>query len=1181
MSSVSQAEVQQFDAIAQLALNPPPQGSSAELAQQHASATATIKAFQSSPDAWKKALVLLQASASTFTPFVCLQVCHAAHARRFHRTRTLSRRCLAWSAQTIEGFANSQAYRSAPAATRAPLGRQFLDTMVSILASVGHNTARRAAVRSILRKAAAVLALLLRLNFLDAWRSGVQDCIAAVRSPDVCDFVITALQNLSEDLVVRSTGAEKAHSDAVKDALRDDAGGLPAMAQFCLSALTTYASEAPYTAHNVLRLLAELVDWADITLVVNASLLPHLQSLLTVSTAELRQAAVGVYAAAVNKGKPHAAHVEVINSLGVIGALSSLALGDAADPDEADFNQEVAALITSIGKELLRAGDSPSVLSTPALAAVTAEQLSALLALALRIFSQPLYGYGTAYALMPLWDAVMAFWRASAGGAGVPKKHGSSDGTGSCAGQPAGVALGSVLEQALLQLVQRCRYPDGFEPLDDSLEEEGEALISLRHVARGLLVEVTKVSPKITLTLLLKVAGASPPPPGSPDTESPSAGNAGVLTQLSALAPGERELILWLAWLWGEGAMGAGQGVQRTEPLPWLLTCLFHGALGGLADVPSQLAFLDFAVRYYWVLCSPQRSGTLLPAVLGVALGEGGVASPSQAVRRRGAFVAGRLTKLVAKEGGQAVLAPHVQALVRTALPHTKFTYAPPGTGGKAVGGITTGTSLEPADQGHLFELIGHILAQQWMPAEQAAADAVAVISPLLADANRGSVLAQQAMASVQGAAAHAAAGAVPSDEEADGGTGVGLWLGHSLACIGHVLKGFDSPVPALNSTLDATLTLAWQVPTLLPTHVALRAKAIFLTRRMIPLLGDALLQVLPRGLGVFLDTNRGAALVDVLGLVKRCLDAYRERFVPLLAQVFPGLVQRVWLAVTPAVDAARAHNQLQAAKAAGSAAASERVVRSEAAQEGSRLFSSYLGLLGRMAALRFGADAMWGAVQGAQPSAPATLKEILDGTTSVALSTFSDPKAASAAVHLYADLVCAWLPQHALAASRETAKDATPKKKPLLLADDSSDAGSDHPGSSAGSAAPLSPDHMSVFISVLRDVWVPLSLRVFLRTELPLTDSGMAGLAVDVAAFHMKCADHLGLSNTDPSAGAAGVSFCQLLAGTTLPGLGVPSGLASEYAQHLHAATVSKETAPHRALGDVLLRLAGALRGQ
>lgn len=1098
--------------------------------------------------------------------------------------------------QTVEEYASSNNFLVQSASARGALGPAVLRLALQFLDKLD-TPAKRAGARVATRKFGTVLALCIKAGVLDGWPSAVADLVSSATSADAVDLACRTLLVLDEEIAathLTRPGDEKPLNDRVKDALRDSPQGMPLIARFLLEAVSTHGRSSPFTAVRALEVLAAYVHWGDLSIVVNSSMMQLLRQLLTIPQAELRTAAVQVLAAAVDKGKPPQEQVHALAAMDIVGSLSSLALGNGADDmEEADFNEAVAGLLCSAGRKLLEAGDSAAVLGTPQLKASCAAQLQGALALALKLFETAAFGNACAVALVDFWDAVIAFWRSSCRGEPVPKRHGSGEGKAGCNGLPAGVALGEWVERLLPVAGTRSRYPDDFDPLDMDMDEEGEALVKLRHSAKGLLTAVTAVQPSVTLSLLMRMVGGTPPAApagGSPSKETaaalsrPEAGAPGHMLQLSQLPAGDAQLVLWMMWLWGEGVAKGASTVIRAPPVPWILTCLHEGALagGGHPAAAVQLAYLDLATRYSWVLFTQGRAGTLLPRVLGHILGRGGLASEHPSVRALSTHTALRIVRSLAKEGGQGALAPLVDDIICMLAPYLKFAYRPPG-GGMA-GGVNTAVNLGCTDQQLLFELIGVLLAQPWVPTAAAASAVVQVITPLLDDAAKGQQLAQGAVSQLAqgGHAAGGAGGPLMTDDEADGGTGVGAWMEHCMGCIGRALKGFSAPLPGLEGVLDRSLTLAWGAPRLLPDHLGLRGKAVFLTRRMIPLLGKQLLAVLPQGLAVLLDCRRAAALADGAVLLQRCLEAYGDDFLPLLRSTLPSFVAHTWAAMQPALKTA------EASAAADAAGSSQRIVRSDAAAEGVSLYTAYLTLLRRMATLKFGLDALWAADGGGQGSHNdmSTVRDILSTTSTVALTTLQDPTTARTAVGFFKEAVCAWLPQHQFAAARCQGGAGGGTKKPLLLdMQDSGDASSVGGDSSAGAppdrdATPLNDELRGELVRILRDQWLPLSVRVLLRPDWPLGDGAVMALAGDVAAFHMECADRLGLSSSDPAAGAAGVALCQLLASSTLPALGVSSDLASAYSQRVYEGAQSSEPTAHKEVGKALLQVVTLLRG-
>lgn len=83
MAAVGGVNLAEFQAAAQLALNPPPAGAAAEVVQRYGAGVAAVNTFKAAPDAWRSALAIFPAVTSVHARFICLQVRALGEARHW------------------------------------------------------------------------------------------------------------------------------------------------------------------------------------------------------------------------------------------------------------------------------------------------------------------------------------------------------------------------------------------------------------------------------------------------------------------------------------------------------------------------------------------------------------------------------------------------------------------------------------------------------------------------------------------------------------------------------------------------------------------------------------------------------------------------------------------------------------------------------------------------------------------------------------------------------------------------------------------------------------------------------------------------------------------------------------------------------------------------------------------
>eukprot|EP00050_Salpingoeca_kvevrii_P015334 m.45804 g.45804 ORF g.45804 m.45804 type:complete len:947 (-) comp6265_c0_seq1:239-3079(-) len=205
---------------------------------------------------------------------------------------------------------------------------------------------------SIRNKVAQCLALVFIEQFPKQWPSFFTDIIALFEhGKNVMDMflrVLTAIDEIVVDRDFTRTAEEQERNTWIKDTMRELA--VPDIVTACMGILTACSDTEPQLASECLCVLSAYIDWIDINLIVNDTLLQALYHSL--HNATLREAACDVFVALVLKGMDPQSKLSLIESLRVIEILQSAA-GLCVEDELNEFAAKLAKLTNTVGSVLI------------------------------------------------------------------------------------------------------------------------------------------------------------------------------------------------------------------------------------------------------------------------------------------------------------------------------------------------------------------------------------------------------------------------------------------------------------------------------------------------------------------------------------------------------------------------------------------------------------------------------------------------------------------------------------------------------------------------------------------------------------------------------------------------------------------------------------------------------------
>ncbi|KAG5178377.1 armadillo-type protein [Tribonema minus] len=697
----------------------------------------------------------------------------------------------------------------------------------------------------IVTKVGVVLALLLRADFPERWPHAFTQLAALLpRGPAHVGLFLRFLGAVDEDVVrfnAQRSPEEVERNTLVKDAMRGT--GVPAdVARVVFTTVTTYRADLPELAAFALESLSKLIGWIDIALVVNDKMLQLLYDCLERADGgpELAQAAAACLEEVVLKGiADNAEKLRVLQSLRLVSVLNQL-----PTPADEDVAAKVSQLVSSLIEQLLiltdRAEGTPQAAPAAALLSDAMPLLWAYMAHPDVTVAQN--AVEAANHLVSTLKRQQLRATAAAAAAG-----GAAAGASAAAAAAAAPGAFNAMDHAprLLSVVYaRMQFPADFE-FDAEDEEDGEEE-ALRGALRKVLVNTCRAAPELVLRFACEALSALPSP-------------------LSALPWPAAEAALRLLYHFSEGCASAAaaanaQALLHEGAFPQMVAALHRSDIARHPHPQVLILYFDIAVRYVKVL----RGGgaELTPLVLEALCSERGLSNASRLVRARAAYNLSRLVKALAGD-----MVPYVEAVV-------------PAVAALLRSGASQGL-LSDESVLNLYETLGCLVGMPAVPAERRVAYLEGVLAPLLARVH-------EALAQPQ---------AIAQDPEAAGAA-----LAFCLAGLANVSKGFTKPLPEAVAPFTQELEAAAAVLLALPDHPGVRARAIFLVHRMVPVLGEGMLPRVGPACAALVARCTGADLEEIVQLLNQFCVAFGPKAFAFMDAMLLPLIRKIYDLMPPPV---------------------------------------------------------------------------------------------------------------------------------------------------------------------------------------------------------------------------------------------------------------------------------------
>jgi Exportin-T len=324
--------------------------------------------------------------------------------------------------------------------------------------------------------------------------------------------------------------------------------------------------------------------------------------------------------------------------------------------------------------------------------------------------------------------------------------------------------------------------------------------------------------------------------------------------------------------------MPGAAALLQTGTFPQMVVALHRSDISQHSHPHVLMLYYDITVRYVKIL---KQHRELIPCIMEAMCGRRGLSNPHRPLRARACYNLSRLVKALGSE-----MVSFVDAVVPTVAELLQA-------------GATQGELSEESIL-NLYETLGCLIGMQGVPPERRAVYLEGVLRPLL---NRvHAMLAQTA--------------AIAADPDAAGEA-----LAFCLAGLANVSKGFSKAVPDLSALHSQELDASVACVLALPAHLAVRAKAIMLMHRMVPLLGETMLQQCGTAVMALITQCKGVDMEEVVTLLNQFALAFSAAAAPLIDVVLLPLIRTIYELLPPAVPAATG-SAATSTTAAGAAAA-------------------------------------------------------------------------------------------------------------------------------------------------------------------------------------------------------------------------------------------------------------------
>jgi hypothetical protein len=906
-------------------------------------------------------------------------------------------------------------------------------------------------------------------------------------------------------------------------------------------------------------------------------------------------------------------------ALSVRMAIPALAESSGANGGE-DFGVMVGKLICEVGRSLITAGESGSVLGDHAACEWTASALRAVAAVALAVAEQqhPL----VVIELLPfLLDVVSCFGKearaaqaaqaaqavAAAGDPGLvaprspsfaamspPPHYGGSgqapgnakggarstgpsqqrrarSGSGAYSssvpkgfeGRPAGVSFGPFMPVVLNMIATRFAFPSAYMPPsssgdvdsdDEDEDDEGLAILELRETLKKIFNSIVRIAPDAVLAHL---CSGRPDAPLSPER----------LTNLPLLSWQEAESALSLLFLFGEGCPAVIQHLRvGSGPFTNSLIAALTSRFAEKACSQSSVSYHHSPLILYHELL-PRYSSLisfkpdLLPTTLELLLGRAGLECQNIPVRSRCAYLLLKLIKSLVKSDAKTesiALSAYVDALLRGLERHltVQLNLSPhllhflPGASGvvssdktalrMAGGGRAGHASLAPEEQQYLFEAVGVLLGQHWVPMEKRSGYAEAVLNPLIQQLDDG-------IARLAGDRGH-----WPPDLV----TEVAGWIVRVLNAIAHTTKGFSASIvtqsPNLPSLLERALAGAMRALAVLPDDTSVRGKALFLLHRMVDCMESRLLVHLPACWQLLLSSSSPDDITQVVVFTTQLASKFKSGAAPFVGEVLMSLVARVFEVVPPppaSLTLAPSSTFGRDAGPVGGGTRGSAAVTTEDTRARSELLKNFLLFLWTLTNVN-----IFTAVVLSTPRNQQQLWDLFNAV-GMCIATATDMVAAKTGLTFFGLVIKQWLP---IAPPPTSPAAASPVMPSATGGSALPSAGVAPPSASLPSPlpSPLPEDLRPAFFryacdSIIRATWA--------LAAAPGFDSGdMQTLTAATEAVQIHCSLAVAVAVHAGGSAPQHSDFLAHLCGTLMPALGVPVRACEEYHGKLRNALVA-----------------------
>mmetsp|Transcript_29813 Transcript_29813/g.55032 ORF Transcript_29813/g.55032 Transcript_29813/m.55032 type:complete len:1030 (+) Transcript_29813:29-3118(+) len=589
-----------------------------------------------------------------------------------------------WCLQTITSVIPTLA-----AEFRSELRRRLL----SWLQTVGSSKKEDVAIRN---KIALVYVGLLKADYPAAWPGGWRDLIALLDSgPILLDLFLKVLVIFDQEVLSHEAPRneeERNLSQLIKGAMKE--GDLGHLVECWYKILVTFQGTAPELVTDCLRVIAAYSVWIEVSLVANERFFDAFCNLISEAGPSSKEACDCLGAIIEKKLEP-AKKVHMLTELSVLQRLHGCLHSDASVVVDLALIEKEAELANSLAEAVLEAYEElrwQPAREAAALAEAAWELITALMPSIFRFFAHEEFQMADSVEpfLTQLFTKVKAYTANASADPDLGPCHVVSQ-----------EQMRPIMRQTLQLIVRRIVYPDWFQHNDVSCEDD-EQHLNFLEFRRSL----TKMYKRI-FTLEEQMG-----------LEFVQASIAQLTQQLHAVRPMEVEAVLHLFKEAGDIVKDLVQHLKARGPLVACFLQLVDCEMLVKADHWAvQLGLLEIYVRYVKIFAIHADLFTRYgERVLEAFIGSQGLRASDPRVVTRACFMFGRFVKMA-----RAQVAPftmHVYEALQglMVVPYIPSTLRPAQSNGQLPKVVVKGT-LKTEDRGCLFEAIAMLIV--CLPAEQ------------------------------------------------------------------------------------------------------------------------------------------------------------------------------------------------------------------------------------------------------------------------------------------------------------------------------------------------------------------------------------------------------------------------------------------------------------------------------